>query len=73
METYKPYYVKNREVEVMVAPTVNINGEVFTIDAIQNAYLVIKYLNITDATRCKVLEQLKLEMVRAREIDLFED
>jgi len=57
----------------MVTPTVNINGEVFTIDAIQNAYLVIKYLNITDATRCKVLEQLKLEMVRARQIDLFED
>jgi len=57
----------------MVTPTVNINGQVFTIDAIQNAYQVIKHLNITDATMCKVLEQLKLEMVRARQIDLFED
>lgn len=57
----------------MVTPTVNINGQVFTEDAIKNAYLIIKHLEITEATRCKVLEQLKLEMIRAKQIDLFED
>jgi len=57
----------------MVTPTVNINGQIFTEGVLQTTYLVVKELNISDNVKEKVLQEITLRMLEAKQINLFED
>ena len=56
----------------MVDATIEINGEVISERQLVNAYYVTQALNLTDSVKEKCKNEISLQLMRIKQIDLFD-